>query len=40
MTTPRILLWLAAALALAAVLLLYLQPGFLVLLAEQIWACF
>lgn len=41
MTTTRLLLWLALLLALAAAaMLLYLQPGFMVLLAEQVWACF
>lgn len=40
MTTARILLWLALLLALAAAVMLYLQPGFMVLLAEQVWACF
>lgn len=33
--------WLgAAALALAGVFALYTRPGFLVTLADQIWACF
>ena len=40
MTTARILLWLALALVLAGAVMLYLQPGFMVLLAEQVWACF
>ncbi|MGB6101468.1 MAG: hypothetical protein WBG44_11455 [Comamonas sp.] len=40
MTTPRLLLWIAVLLALAGSVLLYLQPGFMVLLAEQVWACF
>lgn len=40
MSTLRILLWLALLLALAAAVMLYLQPGFMVLLAEQVWACF
>ncbi len=40
MSTARILLWLALALVLAAVAMLYVQPGFMVLLAEQVWACF
>ncbi|WP_281172589.1 hypothetical protein [Comamonas badia] len=40
MSTARVLLWLALALALAAAVMLYLQPGFMVLLAEQVWACF
>ncbi len=40
MTTVRRLLWIAALLALAAAAMLYLQPGFMVLLAEQVWACF
>jgi len=40
MTTPRLLLWIAMLLALAGSVLLCLQPGFMVLLAEQVWACF
>lgn len=35
--------WLAASLALAvllAVFLLYSQPGFMLMLADQVWACF
>jgi len=40
MTTVRWLLWIAALLTLAAAAMLYLQPGFMVLLAEQVWACF
>ena len=40
MSTARILLWLTLALVLAAVAMLYVQPGFMVLLAEQVWACF
>ena len=40
MSTLRILLWLALLLALTAAAMLYLQPGFMVLLAEQVWACF
>ena len=31
---------LAAGAALAAVFSLYLQPDFMVLLAQQVWACF
>lgn len=38
--SQRIALW-AALLGLSAgVFMLYLQPAFLVALAEQIWACF
>ncbi len=40
MTTPRLLLWIAAALLLAGGALLYLQPEFMVMLADQVWACF
>ncbi|MEB2348623.1 MAG: hypothetical protein OZ923_08410 [Comamonadaceae bacterium] len=40
MTRARWLLWAAVLLALAGGVLLYLQPGFMVLLAEQVWACF
>ncbi|WP_255437722.1 hypothetical protein [Comamonas flocculans] len=40
MSTARVLLWLALVLALLAGALLYLQPEFMVLLAEQVWACF
>lgn len=32
--------WLAVALALAGTLALYLQPDFLVTLADQLWSCF
>ena len=35
-----VLLWGSPLLALAGSVLLYLQPGFMVLLAEQVWACF
>ena len=40
MSTPRLLAWIAALLALAGAAMLYLQPDFMVLLAEQVWACF
>ena len=44
MSTPspmaRLLGWSMAAGALAAVFSLYLQPHFLVTLAEQVWGCF
>lgn len=40
MSTPRLLAGIAALLALAGTVLLYLRPGFMVLLAEQVWACF
>ncbi len=38
---PRtLLLYAAAALALAAAFALYTRPDFLVMLADQLWACF
>ncbi len=39
---PRTATWIkiAAALALLAVFALYLRPGFMLALADQIWACF
>lgn len=43
MNTPVLRRWLAYAAAtgaLAAVFALYLQPDFMVLLAQQVWACF
>lgn len=40
MVRTRWLLWTAVLVALAGGVLLYLQPGFMVLLAEQVWACF
>lgn len=40
MTTARLLAWIAALLLLVGALLMYLQPGFMVMLAEQVWACF
>ena len=33
-------IWIAAALLLAGGALLYLQPEFMVMLADQVWACF
>jgi hypothetical protein len=36
----RAAIWLAVALALAGVFMLYAQPAFLVMLADQLWACF
>lgn len=36
----RLTLWLGAAAALGGVLMLYSQPGFIVMLSEMIWACF
>lgn len=36
----RSALWTLALLALLGVFGLYLQPGFLVTLADQVWACF
>jgi hypothetical protein len=38
--TRRIAFWAGAMVALAAVFALYLQPDFMVTLANQIWACF
>lgn len=43
MKTSAMVRWLGylgAAAALAAVFSLYLQPDFMVLLAQQVWACF
>ena len=40
MSTGRALGWAAALAALAGVFALYLQPAMLVVLAEQVWACF
>lgn len=36
----RISAWLAASAVLLGVFALYIQPDFLVVLADQIWACF
>ena len=36
----RLLMWIAAALALAAVFMAYTRPEFMVDLANQIWLCF
>lgn len=36
----RISAWLAASAALLGVFALYTQPDFLVVLANQVWACF
>ena len=36
----RWLAWVLAVLALLAVFALYGQPGFMVMLADQVWACF
>lgn len=36
----RALVWAAIAAVLAAVFALYLQPDFMVTLANQVWACF
>ncbi len=38
--SQRIALWIALLGLSAGVFALYLQPAFLVTLAEQIWACF
>lgn len=32
--------WTAGAVALALVFLLYAEPGFVVMMADQVWACF
>jgi hypothetical protein len=40
---PRVrtvLAWAAAAVVLAAVFALYTRPGVVVMLADQLWACF
>lgn len=37
---PLVLGWTAVITALAGVFLLYLQPEFMVLMANQVWACF
>ena len=36
----RWLAWVLAVLALLAMFALYGQPGFMVMLADQVWACF
>ena len=36
----RISAWLAASAVLLGVFALYIQPDFLVVLANQVWACF
>ena len=36
----RILIWTAIAAVLLAVFALYLQPQFMLTLADQVWACF
>lgn len=36
----RTLAWALALLVLLAVFVLYAQPGFLIMLADQLWACF
>jgi hypothetical protein len=36
----RALLWLAVLLVLLAVFALYLQPAFMLTLADQLWSCF
>jgi hypothetical protein len=36
----RMLAWALALLVLLAVFVLYAQPGFLIMLADQLWACF
>jgi hypothetical protein len=39
-TVKRILIWVAAMTALAAVFMAYIRPEFMVDLANQIWLCF
>lgn len=39
-TTLRIMGWAATLAVLAGVFMLYLQPEFMVGLANQVWACF
>lgn len=36
----KTLAWALALLGLLAVFTLYAQPGFLIMLADQLWACF
>ncbi len=36
----RLALWAAVLLALGGVFLLYLQPQFMLRMADQLWACF
>lgn len=36
----KTLAWALALLVLLAVFALYAQPGFLIMLADQLWACF
>jgi len=36
----RLLAWVAAVLVLLAVFAMYTVPGFMVMLADQVWACF
>lgn len=38
--TRRILAWTGASALLAAVFALYTQPAVMVMLADQLWACF
>lgn len=40
MTLTRLAVAVVAGLALLGTLMLYLQPGFMVNLADQIWSCF
>jgi hypothetical protein len=39
-TTLRAVTWLAAVAVLLGVFALYLQPGFVFTLAQQMWSCF
>lgn len=36
----RVLVWLAAALVLGGIFMLYTQPEFMVRMADHVWACF
>jgi hypothetical protein len=36
----RLALWAAVLLVLGLVFMLYLQPGFMLSMADQLWACF
>lgn len=38
--TRKLLVWVAAVAALLAVFALYTQPAIMVVLADQVWACF
>ena len=40
MTRNKIIAWTGAVLALLGIFSLYLRPDFMVMLANQVWACF